>query len=125
MAILAARLAARIGSVLPNGFRTRSSGTQVELELNGRSIRSIDLTHESWTEDEQVVDVVPRAALQVLHDFQDDVIEELWTAWPSAAGKNAPAEPYARMKSNVLTAGYAHGNTVVVEFEPIEVSDLL
>jgi len=120
--ILAAELAARIDRVLPAGFISTSTETEVALFVgDGHQLRTIDILPEKWDE-EDFRDAAVRSVLQVLHDFQDDVIEELWEAWPISAGRVAPAEPYARVDGNVLRTGYGYGTLRVMDLEPIDIS---
>ena len=67
----------------------------------------------AWAEDLRVV------LLQVLSDFQDEIIEQTRQAWPAIPDGSGIAVPHARIDDGTVRAWYGSGDAIVVPLEPI------
>jgi len=124
MSTLATALADRIDRILPNGFQASATGTIVSLSTPAeRALRDIDISLVLNHVD-NLSDAAEAAAWQVLNDFQDDVIDYLWEAWPTAEGHTSPAGAYGEMAQGLLTLGYRYSDSPVIDLEPIDLTAL-
>jgi hypothetical protein len=124
MSALATALAVRADRVLPNGFHAQATGLTVSLSSVAEGhLRDIDLSLALQQAD-QLVWAIEVGALRVLSDFQDDVIESLRRAWPTAEGHAAPADAFAEVSHGSLLLGYRYVDSPVVDLQPIDLAVL-
>ncbi|MGH3781697.1 MAG: hypothetical protein ACRDRO_14020 [Pseudonocardiaceae bacterium] len=104
MSTLAAALTARVDGVLPDGFRVSATGTIVSLSTpTEEALRDIDISLVLNHVD-NLAAAVESAAWQVLNDFQDDVIDYPWEAWPTIEGHTSPAKAYGEKVTKRINA---------------------
>ena len=121
--MLAAALASRIRPILPEEFSCIADDTRVILVRDHAGVRSLDLADapewraESWVEDLRAV------VWQVLSDFQDEIVEQVWQAWPPAPG-GGTAIPYVEIKDGRLLAGFRHEGQMFVGLDPMNLDDV-
>ena len=86
--------------------------------------RAIDLS--PLLETDESVSPVEAAALRILSDLQDEVIESLAAAWPRDATHSGPANPYATAGAR-LDLGYRYADepdNPVLALEPIPLDNI-
>ncbi len=119
IAALAATVASRVRAILPEGFSCIADDTLVILVRDQAGVRSLDLADApqwqvgAWAEDLRVV------LLQLLSDFQDEIVEQTRQAWPAIPGGSGIAVPHARIDDGTVRAWYGTDDAIVVPLEPI------
>lgn len=101
------------------GFSVAARGPVVSITYQGVELRAIDLSLAADPDDSYAEGVV-RGVVQLLGDVQTDVIETLWTAWPTSDGRPEPAAAHAEVIGGDQVAwGYSYGSTPQIEFAPV------
>jgi hypothetical protein len=119
IAALAVTVASRVRAILPEGFSCIANDTLVILVRDHTGVRSLDLAYAprwevgNWAEDLRL------ALLQVLSDFQDEIIEQMRQPWPAIPGGAGIAVPHAQIEDGTVRAWYGTDDAIVVALDRI------
>jgi len=117
---VATALASRVNAILPGEFTCIANETSIILVREHVGVRSLDIADapdwrpETWAEDLRAV------LWQVLSDFQDEIINQTRTPWPSAPHSSGIAVPHVGVEDGALRGWYGTNGDVVLALDPID-----
>lgn len=114
---LAAEVASKVGTILPDGFSCIAHDATVILVRGHVGVRMLDLGDAPEWRAESWVDDLRGVLWQVLSDFQDEIVEQLGRAWPAVPGAAGIAVPHVRIEDDTVRAWYGTDGDPVMALE--------
>lgn len=119
---LARELATRAQRILPSSVSVRAEGSVVFIEGRDRLPSAIQLFRDSSRPVEALVGLLAR---NVLSTLQDVMARETAEPWPSTDRNPSATLPHVAVRNGVVHMWYGDDARVLVELQPLLLTDVL